>query len=332
VATLLDQEYSPSVAATMQQVLLALIPGAVLFIYYNGWGVVLNLLIASASALACEAIAIKLRNRSIKTALSDCTALVTAILIGLCLPPLIPWYVHALAGMFAILFAKHMFGGLGYNLFNPAMVGYALVLVSFPEDLSLWLLQPDRFSTSLPYAMQVTFNGGLAAQSNWDALTGATALDLHRDAILQGSTDIQQAKGILGAKHSEWINLAYLIGGLWMLGKRIISWHIPVTFLLALTICTVGHKLVLNINYASGVQLLGGATILGAFFIATDPVSAAVSNRGKIIYAALAGILVYAIRAFGAFPDSVAFAVLLANCAVPLIDRMEPVLTSRKTQ
>lgn len=322
----------------MQRVLLALLPGGVLFVYYSGWGVVLNVLIASASALACEALAVKLRNRSIRSALSDYTALVTAILIALCLPPLIPWYIPALASMFAILFAKHMFGGLGYNLFNPAMVGYAVVLVSFPEDLSLWLSQPDRFSTSLGYALQLIFDGGIAAQTNWDALTGATALDLHRDALLLNTSNqnpaavFQNAKGLIGAKHSEWINLAYLIGGLWMLSKRLITWHIPVAYIFVLAACTMTHKIIIDSNFMISLQLLGGATMLGAFFICTDPVSAAVSNRGKIIYAALAGILVYAIRAFGAFPDSVAFAVLLANCAVPLIDRLEPVLTSRKRQ
>lgn len=324
----------------MQRVLLALIPGGVLFIYYSGWGAILNILIASASALICEAIAIKLRKRSISTALSDYSALVTAILIALCLPPLIPWYIPSLASMFAILFAKHMFGGLGYNLFNPAMVGYALVLVSFPEDLSLWLLQPDRFSTSLGYTLHVVFDGGLVSQNNWDALTGATALDLHRNALLLHTTElqttgldsaavIQQAQGLIGARYSEWTNLAYLVGGLWMLSKRLISWHIPVAFICTLGVCTLAHKLFFNANSLVGIQLLGGATMLGAFFICTDPVSAAASNRGKIIYATLAGILVYVIRAFGAFPDSVAFAVLLANCAVPLIDRLEPTLSSR---
>jgi len=240
--------------------------------------------------------------------------------------------------MFAILFAKHMFGGLGYNLFNPAMVGYALVLVSFPEDLSLWLSQPDRLGTSLGYSLQLIFDGGLATQNNWDVLTGATALDLHRDALLLNTSgqnpiaELQQAKGLLGAKHSEWINLAFLIGGLWMISKRLISWHIPVAYLSALAIFTMIHKITINSDFIISLQLLGGATMLGAFFICTDPVSAAVSNRGKIIYAALAGVLVYAIRAFGAFPDSVAFAVLLANCAVPLIDRLEPLLTLRKKQ
>jgi len=127
----------------MQLVLLALFPGALLFTYQNGWGAIVNMCIAVVSALFFESIAQWLRKRPISIALSDYTAVVTAILIALCLPPLIPWWITVLATGCAILLAKHAFGGVGYNAFNPAMVGYAIVLVSFPTELSLWLNQPD---------------------------------------------------------------------------------------------------------------------------------------------------------------------------------------------
>lgn len=315
-----------SVSQTMLMVLLALLPGVLIFVFQNGWGAVINISLAIFSALAFEALAQKLRKRSALTALSDYSAVVTALLIALCLPPLIPWWIPVLASGIAILLAKHAFGGIGNNLFNPAMVGYAIVLISFPADLSLWLQQPVSMSVSFAESLTAVFQGGLTAIPNWDALTGATALDQHRTLVLQNNstTDISlQTSGLFGARHSEWINLAYLAGGLWLLNKRVISWHIPLSFLSALLVVMLLHKLLHTAPLSVSVNLFGGATMLCAFFISTDPVSAAASARGRIIYGALTGLLVYIIRTYGAYPDSIAFAVLLANCTVPAIDRFE---------
>ncbi len=326
-----------SVSATMKLVLLALIPGILVFIYQNGWGSVINILLAAVSAVVFEAAAQKLRHRPPQAALADYSGLVTAILIALCLPPLIPWWIPVIATGFAILLAKHAFGGIGSNLFNPAMVGYACVLISFPADLSLWLLQPDSFSVPLSNAIKASFNGGLANMSlttaEWDALTGATALDQHRTLNLQNLTATEidaQTQGWFGARQGEWINLAYLIGGLWLLNRKVINWHIPVSFLGTLLLATLLHNLLHDTPLSIPVNLFGGATMLCAFFISTDPVSAAASNRGRVIYAALTGLLVYVIRAYGAYPDAVAFAVLLANCTVPAIDRLD-IFLNRET-
>lgn len=326
------QQVAPGVAFTMQRVLMALVPGVLVFIFHNGWGSVINLLLAMASALIFESFAQQLRQRPVADALGDYSALVTAILIALCLPPLLPWWITVLTTGFAILLAKHAFGGIGYNLFNPAMAGYALILISFPADLSLWLSQPDLFSTSLATSLEVTFNGGLTAMQSWDGLTGATALDQHRTlrlAMSDPQTISSQTNGLFGARQAEWINLAYLAGGLWLLKQRVISWHIPVGFLAALALMTVFHNLLHPSSVSITVYLFGGGTMLCAFFISTDPVSAAASKRGQIFYAALTGLLVYLIRAYGAYPDGVAFAVLLANCAVPSIDRLDIWLRSR---
>ena len=319
-----------SVSETMQLVLLALIPGILVFIYQNGWGSIINLLLAMISAIAFEAVAQKLRNRSPLVAIADHSALVTAVLVALCLPPLIPWWIPVLATGFAILLAKHAFGGIGNNPFNPAMVGYACVLISFPSDLSLWLLQPDIFSVPLSDAIRTSFNGGLVAippdTTGWDALTGATALDQHRTLILHDTVfnEVSElTQGSFGARQGEWINLAFLAGGLWLITRRVISWHIPAGFLGALLISTLLHNLLSDTTLSIPVNMFGGATMLCAFFISTDPVSAAASNRGRVIYAALIGLLVYIIRTYGAYPDGVAFAVLLANCTVPAIDRMD---------
>ena len=319
-----------SVSETMKLLLLALIPGILVFIFQNGWGSIINLLLAAISALAFEAVAQKLRNRPPLAAIADHSALVTAVLIALCLPPLIPWWIPVLATCFAILLAKHVFGGIGNNLFNPAMVGYACVLISFPADLSLWLIQPDNFSVTLTDAINLSFNGGLVNASlnttEWDALTGATALDQHRTLHLQNITASAisaQTQGLFGARQGEWINLAFLVGGLWLLSRKVINWHIPVGFLGALLAATLLHNLLHDEHLSIPVYMFGGATMLCAFFISTDPVSAAASNRGRVVYAALIGLLVYVIRAYGAYPDGVAFAVLLANCTVPAIDRLD---------
>lgn len=315
-----------SVARTMQYVLLALLPGCLVFLYQHGWGAILNILLCTLSAVAFESIAQQLRKRSVKDAIGDYSALVTGLLIALCLPPLLPWWLPVLATGFAILLAKHAFGGIGFNLFNPAMVGYAMVLISFPRDLSLWLTQPEAFSESLTTAIKIVLNGGLSALNNWDAMTGATALDQHRTLRLSQinvNESAQNIKGLFGALHSEWINLAFFTGGVWMLFKKVINWHIPVAFLVSLSLCIALHNVASDVPMSLQVHLFGGATMLCAFFIATDPVSAAANPRGRLIYAAIIGLLVYLIRAYGAYPDAVAFAVLLANCTVATIDRID---------
>jgi len=189
------------------------------------------------------------------------------------------------------------------------------------------VVEPTRwFTTGLTTTLSATFNGGLASLSNWDALTGATSLDQHRDLWLQ-QTNLQelatQTQGLFGARQTEWISLAYLAGGLWLISKKIISWHIPVAFITALLLISLLHNLLRQDDISIPVYLFGGATMLGAFFISTDPVSAATSNRGRLLYAALTGVLVYLIRTYGSYPDGVAFAVLVSNCAVPMIDRLD---------
>ncbi len=318
------------VPQVMRIVLYALLPGITVFIYQTGWGGIINILLAIFGACLFEAIAAMLRGRNPVFTLSDFSAVVTGLLIALCLPPLVAWWLPMLASAFAILLAKHIYGGLGHNIFNPAMAGYALVLISFPRDLGLWSLAPDLFQTPLADAISIVSNGGLVTQNNWDAVTGATALDEARN-LLRQNTGLRQTKdqvaGWFGARQSEWTNLAYLCGGLWLLWRRVISWHIPLVFLTTIMFCSVLHTLIdSNQSLGIGFHLFSGATMLCAFFIATDPVSAATGTRGRIIYAVGIAVLAYMIRANGAYPDSIAFAVLLMNCVVPAIDRIEPYL------
>ncbi|OED43008.1 hypothetical protein AB833_04730 [Chromatiales bacterium (ex Bugula neritina AB1)] len=312
----------------MQTVILALLPGIAVFLYQTGWGGVLNLCIATTAACLAEAFALRLRQRNWLEGLSDYSAIITGLLIGLCLPPLIAWWIPALAAAFAILLAKHAYGGLGNNVFNPAMAGYALILVSFPRDLGIWLSQPDAFGTPLRFVLERVLNGGLVNYAQWDALTGATALDLLRERSISINPlpdNLENLSGSFGAKHSEWQNLAYLAGGLWLLHKRIINWQIPVLVIASLSVCVIIETLASGSFSlpALGLHTFGGATILCAFFIATDPVSAAATKRGQLLYAGGIGLLLYLIRAYGGYPDGVAFAVLLMNCCVPLIDRID---------
>jgi len=315
-----------SVSQLMRLVLIALIPGTLIFIYQTGWGGVINLALAVAAAVVFEAAAVKLRGRSIRTSLEDYSAVITGWLIALCLPPLLAWWLPLLAAAFAILLAKHLFGGLGHNIFNPAMAGYALLLVSYPLDLGLWLNPPDAFSLNLQEAAAIIMNGGLKLHAEWDALTGPTSLDQHRTWLLQAldkSSLPANTFGWLGATPGEWMNAAFMTGGIWLWYKRVIQWQIPVAFIATIALCASIGSWVDPLLASPGFHLFSGATMLGAFFIATDPVSAAASNRGRLIYATGAGLLVYLIRTFGAFPDAVAFAVLLMNCTVPALDRMD---------
>jgi len=326
MATIEKESSAPAVSTLMQLVLLALVPGTAVFLYHTGWGGVINLVLAIVAAVVFEAIAVRLRGRSVRTNLEDYSAVVTGWLIALCLPPLIAWWLPVLAAAFAILLAKHLFGGLGQNIFNPAMAGYALLLVSYPLDLGLWLRIPEAFNLTLYEALTTVTSGGLKLQTDLDALTGATALDQHRSWLLQSLdavTPPANTVGLIGAAHSEWINVAFFAGGIWLWYRRIIQWHIPLAFLAALMLCAAIGNLVDPLQAGPGFHLFGGATMLGAFFIATDPVSAAASVRGRLIYAAGAGGLVYLIRTLGAYPDAVAFAILLMNCTVPALDRMD---------
>jgi Na+-translocating ferredoxin:NAD+ oxidoreductase subunit D len=319
-----------SVTRVMRLVLYALAPTVALHWVFFGPGLVIQIMLGIATALAAEALALRLRGRSLAPFLTDGSAMVTAALLALCLPPLAPWWLIVSGTAFAILLAKHLYGGLGSNPFNPAMVGYAVLLVSFPAQLLQWL-PPDaagleRSDLTLLQTLTTIFTGTPPAQFTWDAITSPTPLEALRTNLTMGMT-MSEARaspifGGLGGKGWQWINFAALAGGVWLLVLRIIRWHIPVAMLGAIALCASIMYLVDPGAHAGPVfHLSSGASMLGAFFIATDPVSAATSDRGKLVYGAGIGFLTYVIRAWGGYPDGVAFAVLLMNMCVPLIDR-----------
>ncbi len=313
---------SDSVPVMMQRVLLALLPGTICFTWLFGAGVIINLLLASITALAAEAAVLKLRKRPVTTLL-DGSALLTGVLLALALPPLTPWWIPVVGSLFAIVIAKQLYGGLGYNPFNPAMAGYVVLLISFPLELTLW--SAPGMHMGLVDSVVYAFTGSLPEQQTLDALTSATPMDSIKTRLGLSETlsEIQGSPlfGSFAGAGWEWINLWFLVGGLWLIKMRVIQWQIPVGMLLGLAgIAFVFHAFDPD-SYSSPLfQVFSGAAMLGAFFIATDPVSACTTPRGRIYFGLGIGVLVYIIRTWGGYPDGVAFAVLLMNMAAPTID------------
>jgi electron transport complex protein RnfD len=314
----------------MRAVLYALVPCVAVHVMFFGVGLLVQLVIGIATALLCEALALHLRKQPLRRFLTDGSAIITAVLLGLCLPPLAPWWLIVTGCAFAILIAKHLYGGLGANPFNPAMVGYAVLLVSFPARLLQWLpphlADLDAAALSFGETLQTIFTGNLPARLTWDAVTSPTPLEALRTGLSMGLTmDEAFANpifGAMGGRGWEWINLATLIGGLWLFALRIVRWQIPVAMLAGIAVPALLMYGVDPGRYVGPLfHLTAGATMLGAFFIATDPISAATSDRGKLVYGFGIGLITYVIRTWAGYPDGVAFAVLLMNLCVPLIDR-----------
>ncbi|PLW81904.1 electron transport complex subunit RsxD [Kineobactrum sediminis] len=311
---------SDSTASVMRRVLIATVPGVIALTWFFGFGSLVNIIWASLVAVACEALALTLRRKPLGFYLQDYSALVTATLLGIALPPYAPWWLIAIGVASAILMAKHLYGGLGYNPFNPAMVGYVVLLISFPVQMTAWA--PPRGLGEVPGLLQALQACFLPAQ--YDAVTMATPLDMVRqnNSLLLEDLWRDPLFGRWAGIGWEWVNLAFLAGGLWLLYRRVFSWHAPVAMLASLGL--MAALFYDGGSSASGgsplFHLLSGATMFGAFFIITDPVSSAVSVRGRLIFGALIGTLVYLIRAWGNYPDAVAFAVLVANFSAPFID------------
>lgn len=318
-----------SVRRVMGLVLLALFPGALAHLWFFGPGIALQVALATGFALAIEAVMLKLRERPLRPFLGDLSAPVTAVLFALCVPPMAPWWIAAIGMLAAIGLAKQLYGGLGQNLFNPAMVGLAVVLVCFPHEFTHWLppsgLATNSATPSLVDTLTAIFTGRLPPPWGWDALAQATPLDMVRELSLRGET-ISEIRhdplfGDFGGRGWEWIANFYALGGLFLLWKRIIPWQTPV----ALLGTTIALSLPLwaydpDIHPFPLQHVFSGGLMLGAFFIAADPVTGCSSPRGRLVFGAGVALLTLAIRRWGAYPDGIAFAVLLMNCAAPWID------------
>ncbi|MBT3428249.1 MAG: RnfABCDGE type electron transport complex subunit D [Gammaproteobacteria bacterium] len=298
----------------MYHTMLALAPGAMVMIYFYGLGILFNLVICIASGWICETLIYKL-NPSAAGYPTDGSGLLSCALLGLALPPFLPIHIAIAGVIFALVFGKHVYGGLGQNIFNPAMVGYAGLIIAFPLAMTQW-----HYNGPVTYDLQT-----LAAMKTGlieiQGFSGATPLDLFRHR--QGQTVMEFLADQANVLHAfTWINLAFLLGGLYLLRVKVISWHMPAAMLAGLLIPSLAF-------YDSGssaslgsplFHLFSGATMLGAFFIVTDPVSSPDSRTGQLIFAACVGLLIFLIRSIGAYPDGLAFAILLMNASTPLLD------------
>ncbi len=319
--------HAPAVSTIMLKVLLALVPGIFAYAWIYGGGILVTIILATVTALLSEAVLLKIRQRPIRPHLSDLSAVVTAWLLALALPPLAPWWLVVVGTLFAIVIAKQLYGGLGYNPFNPAMVGYAVLLISFPIIMTKWPAPLILAQTKLSFMDQLhfIFTSTLPSEVKIDAVTSATPLDYLKTQLMlkHEVASISQAPifGVFGAKGGEFVTAAYLLGGLYLLQQRIISWHLPTAFLATLAAVALAFHTVNPAHFASPLfHLMSGASMLCAFFIITDPISGPTTPRGKLYFAAGVALFTYVIRVYGGYPDGVAFAVLLMNMCVPLID------------
>lgn len=318
-----------SVNRIMLQVCLALLPATLFGLYLFGWPAINLWLLTCASALATEALCLRWLGQP-QRRLLDGSALLTGWLLALSLPPWAPWWIAVGGSVFAIGIGKQLYGGIGQNLFNPAMLARVALLIAFPLQMTSWALPAPLGSAAAPgfvEGLHITFGGVLP-----DGMSGATALGgLKTELTLQRSAEeilagnFQLIPALLGSTAGslgETSELLLLLGGLWLLLRRIIHWEIPLSMLVSvLLLGAIAHQINPD-RYPGGLyHLASGGLLLGALFIATDPVTSPVSRGGRLIFGSGCGVLVYVIRTWGSFPEAVAFAVLFMNALSPLIDR-----------
>ena len=322
---------SNSVSRIMLTVVATLLPATLYGFWLYGWPAIFLWIITVLSALFGEALCLKLADRSVMPTLSDGSALLTGWLLAVSLPPWAPWWIGVLGGLFATILAKQVFGGLGFNLFNPAMVGRVFLLISFPVQMTVWVAPLPITAANTP-----GFHEGLLIAINGipslDAVSSATLLgfaktELSRGIDLMHSLAGAHAPGIAlsGARSGslgETASLLIAAGGLVLLFLRIISWHIPVSLLAGIALpAAIAHSIDPMRYLDVTSHLLSGGAMLGAFFIATDYVTSPNSKAGQLVFGAACGFLTYVIRTWGGYPEGMAFAVLLMNAMTPVIDR-----------
>jgi electron transport complex protein RnfD len=298
-----------TVSGIMKLVIIALVPASLFSIYMFGLAALKVLLISIVSAMLFEAVSQKIMKRPVT--LKDGSAALTGLLLALNLPPSSPWWLIIVGTFFSIIIAKQLYGGLGYNPFNPAMVGRVVLLISFPVQMTARWVAPSRFGV--------------------DAVTTATPLGLMKESMVaMGRADVEMTRemvqnlliGNRAGSLGEVSVILLLVGGIFLIAKRIISWHIPVAFIGSVWVMTGVFHLINPVKYADpSFHVITGGLILGALFMATDYVTSPITPKGMIIFGVGCGIITVVIRLFGAYPEGVSFAILLMNAATPLIDR-----------
>jgi len=319
-----------SVTRTMFRVQMALVPATLYGFWLFGWPAFFLWLLTILSCLGFEALSLKLMGVTrIKRTLFDGSALLTGWLLAMTLPPWAPWWVAVLGGFIAIVIGKQVFGGVGQNVFNPAMVARVALLVSFPLPLTQWVA-PLPMSAGATPDFVASLRIFLTSLPVPDAMTSATLLG-HAKTELARGIDLGQALGAgpalswLGMRAGslgESAALLILCGGLYLLITRVITWHTPLAVLAGVAIpAAIAHGVDPGRFLSVEAHLLSGALVLGAFFIATDYVTSPNTAAGQIVFGLGIGFFTWVIRSFGGYPEGMAFAVLLMNALTPVIDR-----------
>jgi electron transport complex protein RnfD len=309
---------APGIRPIMGWVLLALLPAAVVHHLWFGWGIWLQIALAAGFAWLIEAACLAQRRQPMWPSLGDLSAPLSGALFAFCVPPEVPWWIALIGMLAAIGLAKHAYGGLGGNLFNPAMVGYAVVLVCFPAELARWPAPGSAdFTASLARV--------LALATEVDAIARPTPLDAARSGLLAGASlgELRAGAPFGGASaHPAWpLALAFMAGGGLLLWRRIIRWQQPAAVLFGCLLLALPFWLYDGDRFLSPLeQLVQGGMVMAGFFIVTDPVSGCTTPRGQWVFGLGVAAITVLIRQFGHYPDAIAFAVLLMNGAAPWID------------
>lgn len=293
-----------SVKKNMLNVIIALMPAYLAGIWYFGVGALLVSCVAMASCVAFEWLISKFLLKK-QPQINDLSALLTGLLLGMNLPSSLPWWMVVIGSLIAIGIGKMSFGGLGNNLFNPALVGRVFLLISFPAAMTTW-----------PIPAPFTFDGSV------DALTAATPLYYIKAGVFGTFNHAEMALGEIGGSLGETSSVALLLGLVYLLATRTISWHIPVSILGTVLIFTGIMHGIDPCTYASPLlHITSGGLLLGSIFMATDYVTSPMTKTGQIIFGVGIGLITMVIRLFGSYPEGISFAILIMNAVVPLINR-----------
>ena len=328
--------HSPmTVGQIMATVMIALTPATLYGFWLYGWPAIFLWAVAMGTALLAEAVSVWLQGRAAKPALMDGSAALTAWLLAVSLPPFAPWWVAAIGSLFAIVIAKQVFGGLGQNVFNPAMAARVMLLISFPVEMTMWAAPMPITAAQAPGFMQglaITFG---AAQ--WDGMASASLLGHVKTEFTRGVDLTASLPAYFAAVHGSlsdaaWGNragslgetsgLLLMLGGLFLIVRRVITWHAPLAMLLGVAAPALLANAIDPAHYLGVMpHLLSGGLMLAAFFIVTDPVTSPNTPAGLFVFGLLCGLLTWIIRAWGGYPEGVAFAVMIMNSLAPIIDR-----------
>lgn len=319
----LEIQTSPHIASgasvdnIMFNVVLALLPTALFAGYAFGLAALLSLTTAILSCVFTEHFLCKLSRQP--STVGDWSVTITGLIYGLTLPPGLPLWMVFMGGVIAVSLGKFLFGGLGYNPFNPALVGRAFLQAAFPGAMTTWTpaFAPDRFTalpsstTAFPLTTPV-----------YDAISGATPLAAMKFEG-QSTETMDLVLGFTSGSTGETCSLLILLGGLYLIGRRMMNWRIPFSiFLTVILISGFFHRLEPEVYPGSSFMLFSGGLMLGALFMATDMVASPITSLGCFIYGALIGTLVVVIRLWGGMPEGVMYAILFANAVSPHIDRL----------